>query len=188
MVVLRLGMTFPPLCLSKKVRRLLPRSLSAFALMNAESVWYLDSSAIVKLVAIEPETAVLSEFLTRRHPLVSSPLAMTEVHRAVLPLGERFLRQATDVLARFELVRVTNEVLEDAGRREPASLRSLNAIHLATAALFATLWVVSSHTTDGCAMQPCLLAGAFMHLLDPASGNQVRPALRLDTPPTFRSE
>lgn len=104
--------------------------------MNAESVWYVDSSAIVKLVAIEPETAVLSKFLTRRHPLVSSALATTEVHRAVLPLGERFLRQATDVLARFELVRVTNEVLEDAGRLEPTSLRSLDAIHLATAALF----------------------------------------------------
>ena len=104
--------------------------------MNAESVWYVDSSAIVKLVAIEPETPALSGFLARRHPLVSSALATTEVHRAVLPLGERFLRQATDVLARFELVRVSNEVLEDAGRLEPTSLPSLDAIHLATAELF----------------------------------------------------
>lgn len=104
--------------------------------MNAESVWYVDSSAIVKLVAIEAETSVLSEFLAPRHPLVSSALATTEVHRAVLPLGDKFLRQARDVLARFELVRVSDEVLEDAGRLEPLSLRSLDAIHLATAALF----------------------------------------------------
>lgn len=104
--------------------------------MNAESVWYVDSSAIVKLVAIEAETSELSEFLARRHPLVSSALATTEVHRAVLPLGERFLRQATDVLSRFELVRVSNEILEDAGRLEPTNLRSLDAIHLATALLF----------------------------------------------------
>jgi predicted nucleic acid-binding protein len=104
--------------------------------MYAESVWYVDSSAIVKLVAIEAETSVLSEFLAPLHPLVSSALATTEVHRAVLPLGERFLRQATDVLARFELVRVSDEVLEDAGRLEPTSLRSIDAIHLATAALF----------------------------------------------------
>lgn len=104
--------------------------------MSADSVWYVDSSAIVKLVAIEPETAALSGFLARRQPLVSSALATTEVHRAVLPLGERFLRQATDVLARFELVRVSNEILEDAGRLEPKSLRSLDAIHLATAGLF----------------------------------------------------
>ena len=104
--------------------------------MNAESVWYVDSSAIVKLVAVEPETQALYRFLKRRHPLVSSGLASTEVRRAVLPLGDRFVRQATDVLARFELVRVSNEVLEDAGRLEPTSLRSLDAIHLATAALF----------------------------------------------------
>lgn len=130
--------------------------------MNAESVWYVDSSAIVKLVAIEPETAVLSKFLTRRHPLVSSALATTEVHRAVLPLGERFLRQATDVLARFELVRVTNEVLEDAGRLEPTSLRSLDAIHLATAALFGnTLGGVISY--DGRMRDAALSFGWNVH-------------------------
>lgn len=104
--------------------------------MNAESVWYVDSSAIVKLVAREPETLALSTFLATRHPLISSALATTEVHRAVLPLGESFLRQATDVLGRIELVRVSNEVLEDAGQLMPTSLRSLDAIHLATAALF----------------------------------------------------
>lgn len=104
--------------------------------MSAESVWYVDSSAIVKLVAMEPETPALSQFLQRRRPLVSSSLASTEVRRAVLPLGGRFLRQATEVLARFDLVRVSDDVLEDAGRLEPASLRSLDAIHLATAALF----------------------------------------------------
>jgi predicted nucleic acid-binding protein len=104
--------------------------------MNAEKVWYVDSSAIVKLVAIEPETAALSRFLSNRSPLISSALATTEVHRAVLPLGESFHRQATDVLARIELVRISDGVLEDAGRLEPANLRSLDAIHLATAALF----------------------------------------------------
>lgn len=104
--------------------------------MSANSVWYVDSSAIVKLVAVEPETSVLTEFLADRQPLVSSALATTEVHRAALPLGERFLDQATEVLERFELVRISNEILEHAGRLEPNSLRSLDAIHLATASLF----------------------------------------------------
>lgn len=130
--------------------------------MNAESVWYVDSSAIVKLVAIEAETSVLSEFLATRHPLVSSALATTEVHRAVLPLGERFLRQATDVLARFELVRVSDELLEDAGRLEPTSLRSLDAIHLATAALFGnTLGGVISY--DGRMRDAALSYGWSVH-------------------------
>lgn len=104
--------------------------------MSAEAVWYLDSSAIVKLVAEEAETRALSRFLRRRKILVSSALATTEVTRAVLALGETFIRQAGDVLGRFELVRVTDEILEDAGRLEPASLRSLDVIHLATASLF----------------------------------------------------
>jgi predicted nucleic acid-binding protein len=73
--------------------------------MSAESVWYLDSSAIVKLVARESETPRLLRFLARRQPLVSRTLVMTEVNRAVLPLGDRFLRQADEVLNRIELVR-----------------------------------------------------------------------------------
>jgi predicted nucleic acid-binding protein len=104
--------------------------------MNAEAVWYIDSSAIVRLVASESETPALSTFLAGRRPLISSALATTEVHRAVLPLGDEFGRQATNVLARIELVRVSDEVLEDAGRLMPPKLRSLDAIHLATAALF----------------------------------------------------
>lgn len=103
--------------------------------MSADQVWYLDSSAIVKLVASEPETSALSGFLGDRQPLVSSALATTEVHRAVLPLGEPFHRQAGEVLARIELIRISSEILADAGRLEPVSLRSLHAIHLATASL-----------------------------------------------------
>lgn len=104
--------------------------------MSAETVWYLDSSAIVKLVAEEPETQALLRFLRRRTVLVSSALATTEVTRAVLPLGDAFIRRAGDVLDRFELVRVSDEILADAGLLEPASLRSLHAIHLTTASLF----------------------------------------------------
>lgn len=104
--------------------------------MSAEQVWYIDSSAIVKLIATEPETPALSAFLTDRQPLTCSALAKTEVNRAILPLGERFARQASQVLARIELIRITNEVLSSAGRLEPATLGSLDAIHLATVALF----------------------------------------------------
>jgi predicted nucleic acid-binding protein len=130
--------------------------------MNAESVWYVDSSAIVKLVAIEPETPALSLFLEGRQPLVSSGLASTEVRRAVLPLGDRFLRQARDVLARLELVRVSPEVLEDAGGLEPSGLRSLDAIHLATAALLgSTLGGVISY--DGRVRDAALSYGWSVH-------------------------
>jgi predicted nucleic acid-binding protein len=107
--------------------------------MNAERVTYLDSSAIVKLVAREPESSALRRHLRRRRPLVSSALARTEVTRAVLPLGDAFVRRASQVLSRFELLRVNDRVLSDAGNLLPLDVRSLDALHLATALLFGTM-------------------------------------------------
>lgn len=104
--------------------------------MSADRVTYLDSSAIVKLVVREPESAGLRQYLRRRVPLVSSALARAEVARAVLSLGDPFARRATEVLTRLELVRVSDRILDDAGKLLPADVRSLDAIHLATARIF----------------------------------------------------
>lgn len=93
---------------------------------------YLDSSAIVKLAVQEPESAALRRYLRRRGPYLSSALARTEVLRAVLPVGAEAVAAARDVLARLDLVRVNDPVLELAGTLQPAELRSLDAIHLAT--------------------------------------------------------
>ncbi len=104
--------------------------------MSVEGVWYIDSSAIVKLVAEEPESEALTRFLKPRESLVSSALATTEVTRAVVALGEKFVARANEVLRRIDLVRISNELLKAAGLLQPESLRSLDAIHLSTAALF----------------------------------------------------
>ena len=103
--------------------------------MSAERLTYLDSSAIVKLAVREPESAAVRSFLRRRRPLTSSALARTEVARALLPLGDRAVRQGDDVLRRVELVRLSAGVLALAGRLLPSELRSLDALHLATAQL-----------------------------------------------------
>jgi predicted nucleic acid-binding protein len=95
---------------------------------------YLDSSAIVKLAAKEPESAALRRYLRRRRPLVSSALARTEVLRALLPAGPDAVARGREVLARLDLVRINDRVLESAGVLQPSILRSLDAIHLATAA------------------------------------------------------
>jgi predicted nucleic acid-binding protein len=97
---------------------------------------YLDSSALVKLAVEEPETAQLRR-RTRGRTLVSSALARTEVLRALVPLGPDAVRRGRDVLARIELLRVGDRVLESAGVLPPADLRSLDAIHLASAERFA---------------------------------------------------
>jgi predicted nucleic acid-binding protein len=101
--------------------------------MSADRVTYLDSSAIVKLVNEEPESAALRQYLRRREPFVASALARTEVARALLPLGAAMVRRGHDTLGRIELVRVSDRILVAAGALLPHELRSLDAIHLATA-------------------------------------------------------
>jgi uncharacterized protein len=103
--------------------------------MTAERVTYLDSSAIVKLAVEEPESRALRQFLRRRHTLVSSALARTEVARALMEDGPIAVRRGTEVLQSLNLIRVGDQVLELAGELAPAELRSLDAIHLATAKL-----------------------------------------------------
>jgi len=103
--------------------------------MSAERVTYLDSSAIVKLVVKERESDALRQFLQRQQTLVSSALARTEVCRAVVPLGDRYVKRAHEVLARIELIRVNDRLLRLAGTLEPHGLRTLDAIHLASASL-----------------------------------------------------
>jgi predicted nucleic acid-binding protein len=103
--------------------------------MSAERAIYLDSSAIVKLAVAEPESDALRRYLhpRRRRSLVSSALARTEVVRALLPLGEPAVRRGQEVLARLELIRVSDRILAAAASLLPAELRTLDAIHLATA-------------------------------------------------------
>lgn len=94
---------------------------------------YLDSSAIIKLAVRESESAALRQYLRRRRPLVSSALARTEVVRALLPAGEKAVEAGRKVLGRIDVVRINNRILDDAATLRPVEVRSLDAIHLATA-------------------------------------------------------
>ncbi|MGH9251301.1 MAG: type II toxin-antitoxin system VapC family toxin [Acidimicrobiales bacterium] len=97
------------------------------------AVTYLDSSSIVKLAVREPESVALRRYLRRRRPLVSSALARTEVHRALLPAGVKAVAAGREVLTRLDLIRINNRVLDAAATLLPVETRSLDAIHLATA-------------------------------------------------------
>jgi predicted nucleic acid-binding protein len=55
------------------------------------------------------------------------------VLRALLPAGDEAVTRGQDVLQRIDLVRVNDRILNDAGLLRPTELRSLDAIHLATA-------------------------------------------------------
>ncbi len=69
--------------------------------MSVERVTYLDSSAIVKLVEVAPESTALRQYLRRRRPYIASALARTEVIRALLPLGPEAVRRGPRGLAEY---------------------------------------------------------------------------------------
>lgn len=102
---------------------------------SESNLLYLDSSALVKLVVAEPETPALLEFLAGWPHRVSSALARVEVLRAVkrTGAGPSVRRRAARILARVALIRVDDPVLATAVRLAPHELRTLDAIHLATA-------------------------------------------------------
>ncbi len=97
---------------------------------------YLDTSALVKLVQREPESAALRRWLRRARAdvRVTSALARTELVRPVLPGGPAAVGHARRLLGRLYIVSVDRDVLDRAGTLDAGvPLRSLDAIHLATA-------------------------------------------------------
>jgi predicted nucleic acid-binding protein len=96
---------------------------------------YLDASAIVKLVAPEPETDALLSALARWPDRVSSALARVEVHRALWRAGAlRASRARADaVLSHLVFIRIDDRVLARASSFKDPMLRALDAIHLAAA-------------------------------------------------------
>ena len=93
---------------------------------------YLDSSAIVKLVVREPETAELVKAIHADPDVVSSHIAWTEVVIATRRAG-RSTARAEGILDGIALVPVDDAILRGAATLGPKDLRTLDAIHLATA-------------------------------------------------------
>ena len=98
------------------------------------AIAYVDSSAVLKLAVREPETSALESHLASRDGLVSSRLAVLECGRAARRARHARLLQTLDqVLDAIYLLDITPAILEEAAAADPPLLRSLDAIHLATA-------------------------------------------------------
>jgi len=100
---------------------------------------YLDASALVKTVVAEPESSALRAVIARAD-VAASELVLAEVPRALARLrfeedGQRHGvgSQAARVLAGLDLVEVTRPLLASAGRLAPPRLRTLDAVHVASA-------------------------------------------------------
>ena len=95
---------------------------------------YADSSALVKLVLAEPESAALLTRLQSYDCVVSSTLAVVEVTRAARRVGgDAAVRRASTVLDNVALLSIDRAVLRRAAALPREVLRSLDAIHVASA-------------------------------------------------------
>ncbi|MER7330680.1 MULTISPECIES: type II toxin-antitoxin system VapC family toxin [unclassified Micromonospora] len=100
---------------------------------------YLDSAAVIKLLRREPGTEQLVGWLNERSgtSLVASALVEVEVPRALRRAAPQALVGVPTVLSRLYRVEIDATVRAAAGAYAEPLLRSLDAIHLATAEILA---------------------------------------------------
>lgn len=95
---------------------------------------YVDSSALVKLVIEEPESAALRSYLLETGPIYASRVAAIELRRAVRRQTRRdSVDQAESVLEAVRFIELDEPMTRLAGTAEPPNLRTLDAIHLSAA-------------------------------------------------------
>ncbi|TCM51496.1 type II toxin-antitoxin system VapC family toxin [Kribbella sp. VKM Ac-2568] len=120
---------------------------------------YVDSSALIKRVIVEEESDELVDFLDAHYQqadlLASSSLAWVEVSRVVLARAKSSTDTADLIdgaMSGIDERSMTAEVISVARRIEPLVLRSLDAIHLATAVLIDADLVVTydDRLADAC--------------------------------------
>lgn len=104
------------------------------------SLYYVDSSAALELVAEETHSTAFAGFYDANatSSWVSSALLRIEVIRAVMRGLPAVLPEARALLLAFDYIAIDDDLIDAAMQEPDRSLRSLDAIHLATARLLGT--------------------------------------------------
>ena len=99
------------------------------------SLYYADTSAVIKLLAEETHSRAFAAFYDASTDAewVSSALLRIEVTRAVIRAMPALLPDAGDLLLAFSYVAIDDDIVTGATNEPDRGLRSLDAIHLATA-------------------------------------------------------
>jgi predicted nucleic acid-binding protein len=99
------------------------------------SLYYADTSAVIKLLVEETHSKAFAAFYDAQADAewVSSALLRIEVTRAVARVMPALLPDARDLLLAFSSIAMDDDIVEAAMNEPDRSLRSLDAIHLATA-------------------------------------------------------
>lgn len=96
---------------------------------------YLDTSSLVKLIRIEPESEALGRWLDERVEMrwITSALTEIELPRVVRAVAPDGLPAVPTLLARLDRFEIDSAVRSTAAAYPDVALRSLDAMHLATA-------------------------------------------------------
>jgi predicted nucleic acid-binding protein len=96
---------------------------------------YLDTSALVKPIRLELESDDLGDWLDERTEIrwITSVLAEVELPRAIRAVAPEGLSAVPSVLARLDRFEIDSVIRSTAAAYLDPALRSLDAIHLATA-------------------------------------------------------
>lgn len=103
------------------------------------SLYYADTSAVIKLLVEETDSKAFAAFYDAHDDAewVSSALLRIEVTRSVARAMPALLPDARDLLLAFSCLAIDDDIVEGAVNEPDRRLRSLDAIHLATARILA---------------------------------------------------
>jgi uncharacterized protein len=122
-------------------------------------LYYLDTSAFVKLVITEPRTNELLAWIKTEQPtFVSSDLLAVEAIRAARRHSPEALTAVRERLTAVTLIRLSSDICDRAGHMDPRVMRSLDALHLATALALGSQ-MKSVVTYDARMVEACTLVG-----------------------------
>ena len=97
-------------------------------------VFYIETSAFVKLLADEEYSTQVRDWVRGADAeYVSSDLLRIEALRSSRRRSPQVVKAAREALSAVGLIRLTSEICEVAAHLDPATMRSLDAAHVATA-------------------------------------------------------
>ena len=108
---------------------------------------YFDTSALAKLILVEKESEALRDWVRARRgvPRITNVVGVVELQRLAARVGQPALSSAIQLLARIDQLDMTSIALARAAQLPPPEVRTLDALHLASASELSDLETIVTY-------------------------------------------